>query len=266
MSKLDKSKKRYAYKIVIRKIAIGAIIPVIILALWEIFGRNGVINQSILPRPSTLWKALEDMILSGSLKKHVSISIVRVIKGFAVGAALGLVIGTMVGLSRISSELLAALIGILRPIPIIAWVPVLILWMGIDEGSKVTLIAIGSFWPILLNTIRGILNADKKLLEVAHILEKNRRLILTKVIIPSALPSVFTGIRLGIGAAWSCVVAAEMIAAAKGIGYLIMYSRELSQPDIMLVGVFSIGIIGLLIDAVLLRIERRVLRWNIIEE
>jgi sulfonate transport system permease protein len=263
---VSRLKRRNKYKNAIRKITIGAILPVTLLALWEYFGRKGVINQSILPKPSTLWEALEYMTQSGDLQKHLLISIVRVVKGFTLGALVGLTGGAIIGLSKFANEFFAALIGILRPIPIIAWVPMLILWMGIDEASKETLIAIGSFWPILLNTIRGIQNADKKLLEVAHILEKNKRQILIKVIIPSALPSVFTGIRLGVGAAWSCVVAAEMIAAAKGIGYLIMYSRELSQPDIMLVGVFSIGIIGLLIDAVLIRIEKRVLRWNMVEE
>ncbi len=263
---MSRLKKGSNHKTVIRKIIMGAILPVIFLAVWEYFGRNGTINQSILPKPSTLWEALKEMTLSGKLQRHLLVSLVRVAKGFALGAFLGLAGGTIIGLSKTASELFAALIGILRPVPIIAWVPMLILWMGIDEASKATLIAIGSFWPILLNTIRGIQNADKKLLEVAFILEKNRKQILTKVILPSALPSVFTGIRIGIGAAWSCVVAAEMIAAAKGIGYLIMYSRELSQPDIMLVGVFSIGIIGLMIDAVLIRIEKRVLRWNIAEE
>jgi sulfonate transport system permease protein len=263
---VSRLKKGSSRKTIIRKIIMGAIFPVTLLALWEYFGRTGAINQSILPKPSTLWEALEYMTLSGELQKHLLISIIRVIKGFALGALLGLAAGTMIGLSKTAGELCAALIGILRPVPIIAWVPMLILWMGIDESSKETLIAIGSFWPILLNTIRGIQNADKKLLEVAFILEKNKKQVLAKVIIPAALPSVFTGIRLGIGAAWSCVVAAEMIAAAKGIGYLIMYSRELSQPDIMLVGVFSIGIIGLVIDAVLIKIEKRVLRWNIVEE
>lgn len=262
---MENSKNRN-YQNKIRKMAAGAILPVIFLVLWEWFGKTGAINQSILPRPSILWNTLVEMIGTGDLQKHLLVSMIRVIKGFLAGAFLGLFLGVLIGLSKKVNELSVVFIGILRPVPIIAWVPVLILWMGIDEGSKVTLIAIGSFWPVLLNTVRGIQNADKKLLEVAYILEKNKWQILTKVMIPSALPSVFTGIRLGIGAAWSCVVAAEMIAAAKGIGYLIMYSRELSQPDIMLVGVVSIGMIGLIIDAALIRIEKRVLRWNTAEE
>jgi sulfonate transport system permease protein len=156
--------------------------------------------------------------------------------------------------------------GLLRPIPIIAWVPVLILWVGIDEASKVTVIAIGSFWPVLLNSIHGIRGTDPKFLEVARILGKSRWTILSKVIFPSALPSIFTGLRIGVGIAWTSVIGAELIAASSGVGYLIMYARELSQPDVMLVGVFSIGIVGLSIDFLLRRVERRVLRWNLVHQ
>jgi sulfonate transport system permease protein len=144
----------------------------------------------------------------------------------------------------------------------IAWIPILILLLGIDEGSKIALIAIGSFWPVLLNTSRGIKNTDKKLIEVGVMLEKSRFQMLVKVILPSAFPFIFTGIRLGVGNAWSCVVTAEVIAAATGIGYVIMYARELMQPDVLLVGVFTIGVVGLMLDAVLLRVEKKVLRWN----
>jgi sulfonate transport system permease protein len=148
----------------------------------------------------------------------------------------------------------------------VAWIPILILLLGIDEGSKIVLIAIGTFWPVLLNTSRGIRSADKKLLEVGVILEKSRTQMLRKVILPSAIPYIFTGIRLGVGNAWSCVVTAEAIAAATGIGYVIMYARELLQPDVLLVGVMTIGIVGLLLDLVLQQVEKRALRWNEPEE
>lgn len=143
------------------------------------------------------------------------------------------------------------------------WVPVLILWLGIGETSKVIVITIGTFWPVLLNTVHGIKNVDKRYLEVGSVLEKKRKIVLAKIILPSALPSIFTGLRIGLGNAWMSVVGAELIAAASGIGYLISYARELSQPDVMLVGVFSIGIIGLLIDMLLKKVEKWALRWNI---
>jgi len=239
------------------------IVPVVLIAIWEIGSQTGAINQSILPAPTRVIDALETLINNGKLANNLIVSIERVLKGFLFGAVSGVIIGSIMGLSKTINQILSSLVGILRPIPMIAWIPLLILWMGIDESSKVTVIFIGSFWPILINTIHGIQTVDIKLLEVASILEKSKMQVLFKVILPSALPSIFTGLRLGMGSAWTCVVAAEMIAASRGIGYMITYARELSQPDVMLVGVFAIGIIGLLIDTVIIGIQKSVLRWSI---
>jgi sulfonate transport system permease protein len=123
-------------------------------------------------------------------------------------------------------------------------------------------IAVGSFWPVLLSASQGVRSVNPHYLEVARVLEKDRFTLLTRVILPSALPSLFTGYRVGMGIAWASVVGAELIAASSGIGYLIMYAREVSQPDVMLVGVAAIGLTGLLIDFVLLRLERVLLKWN----
>jgi sulfonate transport system permease protein len=125
---------------------------------------------------------------------------------------------------------------------------------------------IGSFWPVLLNTIHGIHSVDNKLIEVGAILEKNKLQILRRIILPAAVPSIFTGIRLGMGTAWTCVVAAEMIAASRGIGYMITYARELSQPDVVLVGVFAIGLVGLLIDTGIQHLQRHLLKWNVVKK
>lgn len=245
---------------------LALILPLALVFIWQYGCENGLINQSILPSPSRLYDAFIYMIETGKLKKHIIVSAERVVKGFAIGTIVGLGLGIVIGLSKKMEYLFSVIIGIFRPIPLIAWVPMLILWMGIGESSKITLIAVGSFWPVLLNTIRGIQNTDKKLLEVGKVLEKSKGQVLMKIVIPSSIPFIFTGVRLGMGAAWSCVVAAEMIAAATGIGYLIMYAREMSQPDVMLVGVFAIGFIGLAIDQVLLLLERKILKWNIVDE
>jgi sulfonate transport system permease protein len=239
------------------------VVPVILLLTWEILSKQGVIRASILPAPSAIWQTTVDMFKSGELINHLWVSIVRVLQGFAVGGILGLVMGFLIGLSEKVERCLVLITGLLRPIPIIAWVPVLILWMGIDEASKVTVIAIGSFWPVLLNVIHGIRNTDRRFIEVARVLEKGRVSLWWNVILPSALPSIFTGVRIGIGIAWMSVIAAELIAASAGVGYLIMYARELSQPDVMLVGVVSIGVTGLLIDIIIRRLESRLLKWNV---
>lgn len=238
-------------------------LPLLLIVVWEMLSKKGFIRPTILPPPSDIWLVLVDMTMSGELPKHLLVSLGRVIKGFSVGALLGLVVGVLIGLSPRVERALVLITGLLRPIPIIAWVPVLILWMGIDEASKITVIAIGSFWPVLLNVVHGIRNTDKKYVEVATILEKSRWTLLTKVVLPSALPSIFTGIRIGIGIAWMSVVGAELIAASSGVGYMIMYARELSQADVMLVGVISIGVTGLLIDFLIRTLETRLLKWNV---
>ena len=236
--------------------------PTLIVILWEIFSNKGLINASIVPSPIIIWNTLVQMAQSGELLKHLEVSLTRVLKGYAIGCILGISIGTLMGLVKKFERALVLLIGLLRPIPVIAWVPMLILWLGIDETSKVTVIAIGTFWPVLLNTIHGIVSTNKKYLEVGEILEKNKTTVLLKIIFPSAMPSIFTGLRIGIGSAWMSVVGAELIAASSGIGYLISYARELSQPDVMIVGVISIGIIGLSIDTLIKIIQKRVLRWD----
>jgi sulfonate transport system permease protein len=135
--------------------------------------------------------------------------------------------------------------------------------MGIDEGSKIAVISIGSFWTLFVNVVQGIRDVDKKYLEVATTLEKDRMTLITKVILPAALPSIFTGVRVGIDVAWRSVVAAELIAASSGIGYMIMYARELSQIDVVLIGIFSIGVTGIVIEQLLKLLEKRLLRWNV---
>jgi sulfonate transport system permease protein len=264
MEKNNLQKKRLQTgKIQVENIGLLCIVPVLLLIIWELCSDFGVIKSTLLPPPSLIFHTFIDLLLSGELFHHLGISIWRVLQGYIIGALFGILIGVLCGLFKKIDTALSLILGFLRPIPVIAWVPVFILWMGIDEASKITVIAIGSFWPVLVNVIDGIRNVDKKYLEVARILEKNSFQILTKVIFPSALPNIFTGLRVGIGIAWMCVVGAELIAASSGIGYLIMYSRELLQSDVMYVGVFSIGITGFLIDKLLRILERKLLKWNI---
>ena len=235
---------------------------VVFVILWQWAGSRQLVNTSILPKPALILEKLADMILDGSLVRYTLVSLKRVFLGYCLGGGIGLVFGFMIGLNRRLEQFINLYIGILRPIPPIAWIPFLILALGIGELSKITVIAIGSFWPLLLNTIEGVHTADESLLELGRVLEKDRKTVIFKIILPSAVPSVFTGARLGISRAWSCVVTAEMIAASAGVGYLIQYARELSQPAVMLVGVAVIGLIGLLIDSAMMAVQKRLLQWN----
>jgi len=245
-------------------IILKIIAPVLLIIICQVSGSLGVLNEHILPAPSVLVQAFIKLIQNGKLITNLLISLSRVFKGYLLGALIGIILGTIMGISRGINRVLSSLVSIFRPIPMIAWIPLLILGLGIGEESKVAVILIGSLWPVLLNTISGILSVDNKLLEVAKTLEKNKINILVNVILPSAWPSIFTGLRLGISTAWTCVVAAEMVAASSGIGYMITYARELSQPEVVLVGVFSIGFIGLIIDALIGTLQKRILRWSYI--
>jgi sulfonate transport system permease protein len=136
------------------------------------------------------------------------------------------------------------------------------MWLGIGEESKIALVTVGAFWPVLLNTIAGVQSTDPKLIEVAQVFGKSKLVILKDIIIPSTIPSLFTGLRLSISTAWSCVVAAEMIAADKGVGYLIMFARQMSKPAELFVGIISIGVIGLAIDILVQLIQKKAVYWT----
>jgi len=243
--------------------SLALILPVLLLLVWEVAGRTGLIRATFLPKPSAMAEVLVELLASGELLHHLGTSIIRVAEGFIIGATLGVVVGVQMALVKKLRTAVSLIFGLLRPVPVIAWIPLLILWMGIDEGSKITVIAIGSFWTVLVNVVQGIRSVDKKYLEVATILEKDHKTLITKVILPAALPSIFTGVRVGIDVAWRSVVAAELIAASSGIGYMIMYARELSQIDVVLVGVLSIGFTGIIIEQLLKLLEKKLLRWNV---
>jgi sulfonate transport system permease protein len=236
--------------------------PVLVLFLWEQLSACGLINPAILPPPSRICGAFKSLVLNGQIFRHLRASVVRVLLGFMMGTVLGLVIGVIVGISHKIDRATTLIISVLRPIPMIALIPVFILLLGIDEPSKIAVITMGAFWPVFMNTIYGIKSVDKKLLELASALKKSRWYTLIRVVMPSALPPIFVGIRLGAGAAWACVVAAEMIAASSGLGFLVMFAREVSQTSVMFMGVLLIGLFGLFIDFIIQRIERQVLYWN----
>lgn len=238
------------------------ILPVLLIAAWYIFSEKGLVNPSILPKPEKVYQAFRKQIALGTLSQHLSFSIMRVLKGYFLGVLIGMTIGILAAISKTVERMLSILIGVFRPIPPIACIPFFVLWLGIKEESKVAVIILGTFWPVLLNTIQGIKNTDKKLLEVGTLFGKNKLQILVQIILPSALPVIFTGWRLGISSAWTCVVAAEMIAASKGVGYLISYGRELAQPALLMVGIISIGIIGLIIDFLFLHLQKAVVYWE----
>lgn len=241
---------------------LAVFLPILVILYWQYGSTAGIINTSILPPPSKVAARFAATLSSGSLQKNIIASCRRVFEGFFIGATLGLSLGILIGLYKSLGEILNGFIGVLRPIPAMACTPIFIMWLGIGEASKIAVIVFGTFWPVLLNTVDGMKSTDKKLLELASVLEKNKKSVLLEIVLPSAIPSIFTGLKLGISRAWGCVVVAEMIAASVGVGYLIEYARNLSKPDLMLVGVAVIGIIGLLIDWLMTILQRKILYWD----
>ena len=239
----------------------GLAVPVAILLLLEIAVRVGWVQSYQMPAPSEIATTLTDLA-DGALWKHIGASLTRVLSGFVIGAGLALGFAAWVGLSREAEAYLEPTFAGLRSIPSLAWVPLLLLWLGIGETSKILLIAIGAFFPVYLNGVAAIRNIDRKLVEVGRMYRFSQRQMIVHVFLPAALPGLFTGLRSGLSLAWMFLVAAELIAATKGLGYLLSDGRETSRPDIVLAAIIVLAVLGKLTDGVLAMLERRFLAWR----
>jgi sulfonate transport system permease protein len=215
-----------------------------------------------LPPPEAVALTGWELARDGTLLTHLLASFARVLEGFLIAFALALTLGTAIGLSRRFERFSDALLQIIKPIPPIAWIPLAILWFGIGEASKVYIIAVGAFFPMLVNTVAGIKHIDPRFLELARVYETPRGRVIWRVILPGALPFIATGVRLGLSMAWICVVAAELIAANSGIGYMLDDGRNLARPDVVILGMLMIGVVGKLMDDLLRVASKRIVRWR----
>jgi len=239
----------------------GLVLPALIIILLEFVVRIGWLPSYQMPAPSEIVLTLRDLA-DGALWKHISASLLRVLSGFVIGASLALVFAAWVGLSREAEAYLEPTFAGLRSIPSLAWVPLLLLWLGIGETSKVVLIAIGAFFPVYLNGVAAIRGIDRKLVEVGQMYGFSRYRLTRRILLPAALPGLFTGLRSGMSLSWMFLVAAELIAATKGLGYLLSDGRETSRPDIVLAAIIVLATLGKLSDGVLAALERRCLAWR----
>lgn len=240
----------------------GWVLPVVALILWEAAVAAGWIRAHLLPPPSELIVTLQELYESGALLQHVSISSARVLTGFFIGTALALAIGALVGLSHTAEAYIDPTFQALRAIPSLAWVPLLLLWLGIDEAPKITLIAIGAFFPVYLNFVAGIQNVDRKLVEVGGIFGLRGPRLVARIFLPATLPNLFTGLRGGLSLAWMFLVAAELIAATKGLGYLLTDGRELGRADLVIAAIIVLAVLGKITDGILQWLEQRLLAWR----
>ncbi|HEX2010052.1 MAG TPA: ABC transporter permease [Roseateles sp.] len=241
---------------------LGLLPPLALLALAELAVRAGWVAPHLLPAPSDLLQTLSQLAQGQGLAAHIAASSGRVAAGFALGAGLALLLGALVGLSRWAEALLNPSFQALRAIPSLAWVPLLLLWLGIDEAPKIVLIAIGAFFPVYMGVASGFRDVDRKLVEVARLRGLGGAALARRVLLPAALPAVLTGLRTGLSLAWMFMVAAELIAASRGLGYLLTDGRETSRADIVLAAILLLALLGKLSDSLMAALERRALHWR----
>ena len=233
-----------------------------LLAVWEIICSTGLISSLFLPAPSAILTALGKLITSGEISRSLTASLYRILLGFALGSIIGLLVGLVTGTSALMDRIGTPIVNALYPIPKIALLPLFILWLGIGELSKVTIIALGVFFPVAMNTYSGVKNVDTLLIKVAVSFNASWWLTMKSVVLPSALPVIFAGLRLAAGTSLLLLVAAEMIAAQEGIGALILHYGDLMITDRLMAGVIVLSLLGLIFNLGLQWLEHKIVPWE----
>lgn len=242
------------------RIALGLVVPAALLVAWQVVTTSGLVAPYQLPSPASVWTAAVDLAERGLLGQYVAISTQRVVLGFLIGAALGLAVGSVVGLSRLAGALLEPTLGAIRAVPSLAWVPLLILWMKIGEESKLTLIAIGAFFPVYTTVVAALRHVDAHLVEAGRAYGLRGARLLGAVQLPAAVPSVVAGLRLALAQSWLFLVAAELIASSMGLGFLLMDSGNNGRVDRMILAIVLLALLGKLTDALIGLAEKSLLR------
>ncbi len=257
----------------VSKSALAVMLPLAVLVLWQLSGTNGGVAGGALPTPDRVWTAWKiwafgtpgPMTLSpyvGTWGGAVYFSSVRVAKGFCLAVLIGVPLGILIGWSRLASSIVDPTIQWLRPVPITAWLPISIALFGISDFGAVFLITIGAFYPIVINTTQGARDVDRNWIRAALMMGASQYDILRRVVLPAALPSIFTGLRIGLGIAWTAVIVSEMVAVKSGLGYVLWDAYYVGRMDIVIADMVSIGLVGFLSDWAIVQLERWVLTWR----
>ncbi len=239
------------------------VFPAVVLSVWFAGTHWGWLPEQILPKPGDVSGTLVEMLRSGDLKTHAGISLLRVIYGFAAGATAGFALGAAMGLSRTVDDYVRPLFTAISQVPALAWIPLAMLLLGIGETLKIVVIAKAAFVPIVMNTSAGIRNVSSQFIEVGETFQFNALQKLRLVVLPGSVPSIFTGWRYGLTHAWIALVSVELVASSEGLGYLLVWGRQMFWLATVLVSMAVIGLAGFLTDKVLAIIERRLQRWRI---
>jgi sulfonate transport system permease protein len=239
------------------------VFPVVVLSIWFAGTYWGWLPEQILPKPADVADTLFEMLRSGELRTHAGISLLRVIYGFAVGAAAGFALGAAMGLSRTVDDYTRPLFTAISQVPALAWIPLAMLLLGIGETLKIVVIAKAAFVPVVMNTSAGIRNVSSALVEVGETFQFTNWQKLRLVVLPGSVPSIFTGLRYGLTHAWIALVSVELVASSEGLGYLLVWGRQMFWLDTVLVSMLVIGLVGFATDKVLALIERHLQRWRL---
>ena len=245
-----------------RRFAIALVLPLGLLLAWWIASSQGWLPEQILPSPAYVYSTALEMIASGEIFYHAGVSLRRVVVGFLFGALAGLTLGMAMGLSRRVDDYVRPLFLAFAQIPTLGWIPLLMLIFGIGETLKIIVIAKGALVPMTINTAAGIRGVPESFVEVGHALRFSRLQTLRLIVLPGAAPSIFTGIRYGLTHSWTALVGVELLASSEGLGYLLVWGRQMFWLDVVIVAMIAIGVIGFLMDKGLDVSEVYVQRWN----
>ncbi|WP_242224470.1 ABC transporter permease subunit [Shinella zoogloeoides] len=244
---------------------ISAITVAAIVALWGLASAYALVSPIFLPSPRQVAVATYDLVVKGfvdaTLAEHVGASLYRIFGALIASVAIGIPAGIAIGTSRIGRGILDPIVEFLRPLPPLAYLPLVIIWAGIGEASKITVIALSMLPSIILSTSAGVRAVSRDHVNAARSLGAGRRQVLTEVVLPSAVPSILTGIRIALGAGWTTLVAAELVAATSGIGFMIQSAAQFLVTDIVIAGIVVIALIAILLEYAARQIERRLAPW-----
>jgi sulfonate transport system permease protein len=237
-------------------------VPILLLATWEVLARTGVIAPNVLPAPSSVGTTAWHLTQTGELPRHLWESLKRAAVGLALGGSIGLVLGVATGFSRLAEAIVDRNIQIIRAIPFLAILPLVMVWFGVGESGRYFLVALGTMFPIYLNTVLGIRQVDPKLLEMGRVIGLSRLQLVRSAVLPGALPSILLGVRLALTNAWLALVIAETVGAPAGIGFMATNAREFLQTDVIVLVIVLYALIGLTTDLIARALERRLLAWH----
>lgn len=245
------------------KALIPWVVPMLLLVFWQVFSKVGIIPDRILPAPIDVLQAGISLTSTGELSTHLLASLWRALIGFIIGGGVGFLLGLFNGIFRFSDLLFDTSVQMLRNIPHLALIPLVILWFGIDETSKIFLVALGVLFPIYLNTYHGIKTVDKGLIEMGRAYGLKGRTLFFSIIFPGAMSSILVGIRYSLGVMWLTLIVAETISTHAGIGYMAMNAREFMQMDVIVLSIVLYALLGKLSDIIARYFEERYLKWDI---